>query len=793
MRKTIRCFIGILFLINSAKGEQFLVTSDADSGPGTLREAIQKASLNGEIETDNISFNIPGSTVINIESQLPLLTSNLVIDGTSQPGSGEGYTNVKISLIRTSGSYFHGLLADKVHDIKIFGIKFVNFKSDLSGSIPVKKGAVFISESNNIQIGDIEKQNIFINNSIGIYAPVDAGIVENIIISANLIGIEADGSPSPNDNGIDLSYPKNTLIGGPTRQHGNIVSGNITQAIGCGGAQGTITIQNNLIGVSADAAKVYESAKGLGIYANGPAAVFYIFDNLIGGQETGILVDNVNNHFRITGNYVGTGFAGTEDFKNSSYGIRIFNCVNGGLIGGGSLSEKNYIANNDYGIFIERNSVPVTISRNSIYCNRVLGISFKDHPQTPEPPKIALITANSASGTYMPNATIELFYDDNCPNCEGKTFFASVQADGQGNWNFNGAVNGNLVATGTAAAITSGFSSPVLDQRMLLIEPSFCESGNGSIRNLQVSDASVFNWYNAEGILVGTARDLVNVPAGRYQLQAGQPNGCFLKSPFYTVEAELLSFEADVFEVKPANCGQNNGSISIAAFKTGNPSQFRWLDDLGREVGTQRDVNGLAPGTYTLVASNGRGCENVAGTFTVLRIEPGAIDLSAVVISSNCDNSQASIHGVKFDDLNGPYTFSWRDEDNLEVGNQLDLTNVPPAPYSLTITDSFSCSVSSGPIDLTLEQQKRLIIPTAITPNGDGVNDTWNITNAGNYPKGNFEIYNRYGQRVFASRGYSALFDGLKDGKELPVGPYYYVITLNIGCPPITGSLSIIR
>ena len=120
--------------------------------------------------------------------------------------------------------------------------------------------------------------------------------------------------------------------------------------------------------------------KGTGIYANGPGAVIYIFDNVVGGQETGILVDNVNNHFRITGNYIGTGFATTENFKNSFYGIKIFNCINGGIIGGGLASEKNYITNNDYGIFIERNSIPVSISRNSIYCNRIRGIAFKDLP-----------------------------------------------------------------------------------------------------------------------------------------------------------------------------------------------------------------------------------------------------------------------------------------------------------------------------------------------------------------------------------------------------------------------------
>ncbi|MFH1321664.1 MAG: gliding motility-associated C-terminal domain-containing protein, partial [Bacteroidota bacterium] len=84
-------------------------------------------------------------------------------------------------------------------------------------------------------------------------------------------------------------------------------------------------------------------------------------------------------------------------------------------------------------------------------------------------------------------------------------------------------------------------------------------------------------------------------------------------------------------------------------------------------------------------------------------------------------------------------------------------------------------------------------IPTAITPNGNGLNDTWEIGNIEFYPDCVVEIYNRWGMQVFSSKGYPEEWDGTYNGKALPLGPYYYVIDLFLeGVEPYTGSVSII-
>ena len=68
-----------------------------------------------------------------------------------------------------------------------------------------------------------------------------------------------------------------------------------------------------------------------------------------------------------------------------------------------------------------------------------------------------------------------------------------------------------------------------------------------------------------------------------------------------------------------------------------------------------------------------------------------------------------------------------------------------------------------------------------ITPNGDGKNDYWFIPNADLYPDMVVIVFNRWGEEVFSQKGYdndSKVWRGIFKGKTLPVGTYYYIITI---------------
>jgi gliding motility-associated-like protein len=84
----------------------------------------------------------------------------------------------------------------------------------------------------------------------------------------------------------------------------------------------------------------------------------------------------------------------------------------------------------------------------------------------------------------------------------------------------------------------------------------------------------------------------------------------------------------------------------------------------------------------------------------------------------------------------------------------------------------------------------------AISPNGDNVNDFWEISGIQKFPRAEVNIYDRWGQNVFRSIGYVSPWDGTNRGKKLPTGSYYYVIELNspvVYIEPYTGYISVMH
>ncbi|MFN4286136.1 MAG: gliding motility-associated C-terminal domain-containing protein [Lacibacter sp.] len=130
------------------------------------------------------------------------------------------------------------------------------------------------------------------------------------------------------------------------------------------------------------------------------------------------------------------------------------------------------------------------------------------------------------------------------------------------------------------------------------------------------------------------------------------------------------------------------------------------------------------------------------------------------------------------------------------INNPTALTPLvnPPSSirYTLNVTSANGC-VARDEVRVTVLQD--LIVPNVFSPNGDNINDQWIIKFIEQYPNNRVQIFNRYGQLLFETRGYSSsnAWDGTHKGKPLPVGAYYYIIQTQEGQEPLRGSVSIIR
>jgi gliding motility-associated-like protein len=137
-------------------------------------------------------------------------------------------------------------------------------------------------------------------------------------------------------------------------------------------------------------------------------------------------------------------------------------------------------------------------------------------------------------------------------------------------------------------------------------------------------------------------------------------------------------------------------------------------------------------------------------------------------------------------------TYKWSPSAGL---SNTDILNPVVSPsndtqYTLTVTAADGCSAVAH---LTVNVLLNIVIPNTFTPNGDGINDFWEIQHLESYPNCIVQIFNRYGEKLYYSVGYPTPWDGKYKGSNLPTGTYYYIIDPKNGRKQVSGFVTIIR
>lgn len=117
----------------------------------------------------------------------------------------------------------------------------------------------------------------------------------------------------------------------------------------------------------------------------------------------------------------------------------------------------------------------------------------------------------------------------------------------------------------------------------------------------------------------------------------------------------------------------------------------------------------------------------------------------------------------------------------------------PIGQYPITLSAYLSNDYTITPVDGILTVIGAIVIPNTFTPNGDGINDTWNIKYLASYSTCTVQIFNRYGENVYSSIGYGTPWDGTFKGAKLPTGTYYYVINLKNDSKLLSGFVAVIK
>ena len=389
----------------------FTVTSAADTGDGTLRDAIERANALAGPDTVLFAITPDGRKTINLSTALPQITDPLAIDGRTQPlAAADDPDPPRIRIAGAGAGTAVGLnFSAGASGSIVRGLAITNFSSDgirlagdgnliegnyiglgFSGDADEGNGGdgIEVNGSQNTIGGASALQRNLISGNGG--SGVRLGGTENRIIG-NLIGTDVTGATAVSNDidGVGV-FGDGNFIGGTDTGERNVISGNrygisfsfLTNE--GGGSRNTVA--GNFIGTSSDGSQSLGNRLG-GIRGGdftsntigGPteAARNIISGNggigiNLEGQATagGFVVPNT-----VQGNYIGTDVSGDLDLGNAGFGISLSTV--GSLIGGGSPEAGNLIAFNDgVGVGISASVNNNRILSNSIFSNGSLGIDL---------------------------------------------------------------------------------------------------------------------------------------------------------------------------------------------------------------------------------------------------------------------------------------------------------------------------------------------------------------------------------------------------------------------------------
>ena len=235
------------------------------------------------------------------------------------------------------------------------------------------------------------------------------------------------------------------------------------------------------------------------------------------------------------------------------------------------------------------------------------------------------------------------------------------------------------------------------------------------------------------------------------------------------------------------------GTFTLRAQTNGTGATFNWTPTAGLATPTAAVTTAVvsAPTTYTVTA-NLNGCTRsepvVVQTLNVPNINAGP---DATIISGDDYLMQAST-------TSSLKSITWTPSTALSNPNILNPTAIPvqTTTYRLTVVENGTDCISSDEMVITVIPNC-LKVMNAFTPNGDGVNDRWQVTTADVCTRNvNVTVFNRYGQMVYTNKNYTNVWDGTANGKPLPDGTYYYSVryTLVTGkVVELKGDVTILR
>ncbi|CAN5429491.1 hypothetical protein BH09BAC1_BH09BAC1_07490 [soil metagenome] len=294
-----------------------------------------------------------------------------------------------------------------------------------------------------------------------------------------------------------------------------------------------------------------------------------------------------------------------------------------------------------------------------------------------------------------------------------------------------------------------------------------------------------FLWSNGD-----TTRNITsNLQYGTYTVTATDAHGCTATASVILVPKGLLQVRLQ--SDSSACYGDNSGSAEVLISGGKKPYNVVWV---GLDSSNITYVGHLAPGNYEVLVTDSKGCDTSINFTITEQPAMGIIVPDTITVIYGHDTTfTAQVSGVRPTDRSN---LLWVPSEWFSCDNCLNpiITAVRSRQYIVELDvngclyyDTLQLVVDHGP--------SPYFIPNAFTPNGDGVNDYFQVFGVG-IKEVDTKIYDRWGELVFSGQGLGAKWDGTYKGQNAQAGIYIfniYFTFLDNRTERVTGSFTIIR
>ncbi len=315
-----------------------------------------------------------------------------------------------------------------------------------------------------------------------------------------------------------------------------------------------------------------------------------------------------------------------------------------------------------------------------------------------------------------------------------------------------------------------------------------CTNPTGGSITLSTSGGLAPYTYSLNGGSFQSNSSFTGLTAGNYTLSV---RDAFCGTETRTIQVGFNDNLALSVRTDTTICA--GGTVQLSATANSTTAGFVWTPAAGlSNAGIANPIATVNTTTTYTVTATLNGCTRTGQVLVRTNPRPAAnAGPDKVIVSGD----RVTLEGTG---LLNPSSILWTPNINITGSNTYtpEVSPTTTTTYTLSVRDNNNCVGADNVLVTVLPYCIKIM--NAFTPNGDGLNDRWLVVdnNGSCVQQMSVAVYNRYGNQVYRNDNYNNDWTGLYEGKPLPDGTYYYVVSyrlVNGTRQTIKGDVTILR